>query len=187
MSRPPKAREPLKLAALELFVENGVHATGIREISRAAGCSEAALYRHWANKDDLVRSLFQEHMDEVVSILDAAVTEADSLAERVRKCAHAAFNLYDEQPLVFRFVLLVQHELARHLPEDMRFPQDVIRDLVRQAIADGECAGDVELHTAWLLGIFLHTAEFVLYGVLPGPLVRYTDDVQQTALRILAP
>ena len=69
MPRPPKAREPLKNAALLLFVEKGVNGTGIREIAKHAGCSEAALYRHWSNKDALIRELYEEHLRVVVEIL----------------------------------------------------------------------------------------------------------------------
>ncbi len=187
MARPPKARLPIKEAALQLFVEHGVHATGIREIARAAGCSEAALYRHWPNKEGLVDSLFREHLNEVTRLLDQAIASHDALTERVLAACQACYRLYDEQPLVFRFVLLVQHELARTLEPEMRGPQDVVVDLVRKAVARGECRVDPIVAAAALIGVFLQTATFVLYGRLPGPLSRYADVVSATAMRILVP
>ncbi len=189
MARPPKAREPLKLAALELFVENSVHGTGIREIAKHAGCSEAALYRHWANKDALVAALFQEHMTEVRGLLEAAIASELTIEAKVKAACRAAYKLYDEQPKVFRFVLLVQHELARTIPPDTRMPQDVVTDLVREAAAKGEIAklakGEESLMAAAVIGIFLETAIFVLYERVPGPLSRYVDGVTQCVMRVL--
>jgi AcrR family transcriptional regulator len=189
MARPPKAREPLKQAALELFVEHSVHGTGIREIAKHAGCSEAALYRHWANKDALVAALFQEHMTEVRTLLETAIAQESTLDGKIKAACGAAYKLYDEQPQVFRFVLLVQHELAKTIPPDMRMPQDVVTDLVREAAAKGEipklAKGEDALLAAAVIGIFLETAIFVLYERVPGPLSRYVDLVALSALRVL--
>jgi AcrR family transcriptional regulator len=189
MARPPKAREPLKQAALELFVERSVHGTGIREIAKHAGCSEAALYRHWANKEALVTALFQEHMTDVRELLESAIAKEITLEAKVRAACRAAYKLYDEHPQVFRFVLLVQHELAKSIPPDMRMPQDVVADLVRDAAAKGEIPkptkGEEFLHAAAVIGIFLETAVYVLYERVPGPLSRYVEPVTQSCLRVL--
>lgn len=189
MARPPKARAPLKASALELFVERGVHATGIREIAKHAGCSEAALYRHWANKEALVVALFQEHLTEVRRLLDEAIAGADTLEEKVRAACRACYRLYDEHPRVFRFVLLVQHELSKSLPSGLRMPQDVVIDLVKTGITLSEiprgAKGEEPLLAAAVIGIFLEVAIFVLYGRLPGPLSRYVEPVTQSAMRVL--
>ncbi len=185
MARPPKARTPLKQAALELFVDQGVHATGIRDIAKHAGCSEAALYRHWKNKDDLVVSLFTEHLGEVRAILDAAIQSETTLDGKVHAASKACYKLYDEQPQVFRFVLLVQHELSRTLPTDLRMPQDVVADMAKEGIKRGEAKGDPMLMAAAVIGIFLETAVFVLYGRLEGPLSKYAGPVAESALRVL--
>jgi AcrR family transcriptional regulator len=189
MARPPKAREPLKQAALDLFVERSVHGTGIREIAKHAGCSEAALYRHWANKEALVVALFQEHLEDVRGLLESSIAKESGLEGKVRAACRAAYKLYDEQPQVFRFVLLVQHELAKSIPADLRMPQDVVADLVRDAAAKGEipkpAKGEDVLLAAAVIGIFLETAVYVLYQRVPGPLSRYVDAVTQTVLRVL--
>jgi AcrR family transcriptional regulator len=186
MPRPPKARAPLKQAALELFVDRGIHATGIRDIAKHAGVSEAALYRHWTNKEALVGSLFQEHLAEVVRLLDAAVDSAPDIAGQVRAAAQAAYRLYDEQPLVFRFVLLVQHELSRQLSGDLRMPNDVVIGMITGAIERREIPPcDPVLTAALLVGMFLETATFVLYGRLEEPLSQHAEAVTAASLRVL--
>jgi len=183
MSRPPRARQPIKDAALELFVEQGVHATGIREIAKHAGCSEAALYRHWTNKEDLVTSLFREHIAEVVELLDSAVQGANGFEERLRAACAAVYQLYDDHPLVFRFVLLVRHEQVVFLSDEVRMPQDVVTELIADRVSDEQQA---ILLAAAAMGIFLQTAEFVIYGRLDGPLAGHAEQVGDLVLRLLA-
>ena len=185
MPRPPKAREPLKQAALQLFVERGIHATGIREIAKHAGCSEAALYRHWANKDTLVHDLFAEFLVGVVSMLDEALASEGSPEDQLSRAIQAAYRLYDENPLVFRFVLLVQHELSKDLDKELRMPQDALIDYIEGLVKDGHCSGNPALISAALIGIILQTAQYVIYERLPGPLSKYTDDVIALAKKMV--
>lgn len=185
MPRPPKAREPLKQAALQLFVERGIHATGIREIAKQAGCSEAALYRHWPNKETLVSQLFQEHLDHVIMVMHDARLAGEHLPEQIHAICAAMYRLYDEQPMVFRFVLLVQHEIARFLPEELETPYDVVIDILRAGQERGECRQDPVVLSAAMIGIFLQVASYVVYNRLPGPLTTYIDTVTAQAVALL--
>ncbi|MCB9737992.1 MAG: TetR/AcrR family transcriptional regulator [Deltaproteobacteria bacterium] len=53
----PKAKEQrdtraeIVAAALDLFAEKGFHGTSVRDIARAVGVRESALYNHFENKD----------------------------------------------------------------------------------------------------------------------------------------
>ena len=185
MPRPPKARAPLQEAALRLFVERGIDGTGIRDLAKAAGYSEAAIYRHWASKEELVRSLYQEHLTTVCGLLDAAVAGATTLDGQVRAATHALYRLFDEQPLVFRFVLLARHDLdiAQHIT--VRTPLDIVHALAERAVREGPAVGDPALLSAAMSGTFLETALFVLYGRLSGPLARHADPVADLVLHLL--
>lgn len=177
-----EAAGALKAAALEAFVTRGFHAVGIREIARAAGVSEAALYRHWSGKEALAVDLFIGHVGEVNDLLEAAL--AGSIDEGIPAAAAAVCRLYDERPLVFRFVLLVQHELAAHLPPGQRMPMDVIADRLARARSDGSISGDPVLLSAALIGVFLQTATYVLYGRLPAPFSLHQQAIARSALAL---
>ncbi|HZU72818.1 MAG TPA: helix-turn-helix domain-containing protein [Acidimicrobiales bacterium] len=62
--RPPQRRQEILEAALHLFRRHGYHAVGIDDIGAAVGISGPAVYRHFANKEELL-----------VSALDAAVVQ----------------------------------------------------------------------------------------------------------------
>ncbi len=188
MPRPPLAKAPLQEAALRLFVEGGIDGTGIREIAKAAKVSEAALYRHWAGKDELVRQLYTTHLAVVCGRLDDAIATGRTLEERIRAAATAAYKLFDEEPLVFRFVLLSANDLRTALNSGAtRTPFDVVTELSRDAVAADEARGAPVQLAAALVGVFLQTALFVLYNRLPGPLSLYVEPVTQACLRIMRP
>ena len=186
MPRLPKARIPLKEAALRLFVERGIDGTGIRELAKTAGYSEAAIYRHWAGKDELVRDLYHEHLTTVCKLLDAAMAESSDLDAQVRAASRALYTLFDEQPLVFRFVLLAKHDLGVAVDVAVRTPLDIVQELASRAVDSGRASGDPALLAAAMTGLFLETAVFVLYERLPGPLTRHADAVAELVLRLLS-
>ncbi len=50
-------RKLLLEAAADLFARQGFHAVGIDDIGAAAGVSGPAVYRHFQNKDAILREL----------------------------------------------------------------------------------------------------------------------------------
>ncbi|CUU56540.1 DNA-binding transcriptional regulator, AcrR family [Parafrankia irregularis] len=61
-----KDRRILEVAA-EAFYQNGFHGVGVDEIGRRAGLSGPAIYRHFGSKDEILATLLNEAMDELMS------------------------------------------------------------------------------------------------------------------------
>ncbi|MFT8246719.1 TetR/AcrR family transcriptional regulator [Roseomonas sp. BN140053] len=57
-SRP--AAERVRDAARELFYRQGIHATGVEEVCRAANATKMSLYRAFPSKDALVEAILRE-------------------------------------------------------------------------------------------------------------------------------
>jgi AcrR family transcriptional regulator len=53
--------------AAALFYEKGFHGVGVDEIGERVGISGPALYRHFSGKDEILATLFNEAMDELIS------------------------------------------------------------------------------------------------------------------------
>ena len=84
LGRPPKGeagptRERLLDAALELFAERGFAATTVRQIARAVGVTDAAIYAHFANKQALMDALMAEAGP---PMLERLVGELGTLSEQ---------------------------------------------------------------------------------------------------------
>lgn len=188
MPRPPSAKPLIEDAALRLFVEKGVDGTSIRDVAAAAGVSEGALYRHYDSKDALVWALFAGSFTAFARRLDALQAAASGTRAKLAAMIGGVCAFHDAEPLVFRFLLFVQHRQLEKVTPDMPNPIDAIRDVVRAGIAAGDIPEiDPELATAMAIGLVLQPATFAAYGRLAGPLLPHADRIAAAAWRALVP
>ncbi|MGC7367980.1 helix-turn-helix domain-containing protein, partial [Mycobacteroides abscessus subsp. abscessus] len=80
-------------AAADLFARQGFHAVGIDDIGAAAGVSGPAVYRHFQNKDAILRELCDAAMTELLAGARRA-TNAGTPTEVLHALVdlHAAFG-----------------------------------------------------------------------------------------------
>lgn len=130
-------REAILDAALELFAERGYFGTSTREIARAVGVRESALYHHFESKDAIFRALVDEHgpgrLRQLVTIDVDAMLEAMTAKELLRCMLDvmvATFGIPSEQKM---FRLIVQ-EGARIGAANVVNPAKVVGK-VRQGLA----------------------------------------------------
>jgi AcrR family transcriptional regulator len=169
-------RDRLEKAAVRLFVEKGVAETSVRDIARAVDISEGALYRHFVSKDELVWAVFERHYVEFASRLDALAgaerTTRGKLAAMIRGFCHA----HDENPMLFRFLLFVQHGQLNKLPPETPTPVDAVRMVIERGIASKEVpAQNSDFATALVFGIVLQPVTFAAYGRLPSTMGPMSD------------
>jgi len=103
--------------------------------------------------------------------LDAIRQQHPDLRTRLAAMVAHVCALYDEDPALFRFMLLAQHGLLPRVPPDRRTPVHAVADAVRDAALAGEIAAVTPAAAAAaVMGIVLQTALFHVYGRLTGPL-----------------
>ena len=79
-----KKRDHLVETALELFYQNGFHATGIDTILREAGVAKMTLYNHFKSKGDLIVAALELHDSRFQAWFAARVEKlADTPRERL--------------------------------------------------------------------------------------------------------
>lgn len=171
MARPADTRARIEHEALRLFVEKGVAGTSVRDIAQAVGIADGALYRHFESKDDLVWTLFQVNYVELARKLASLARLATTPRDRLAAMITGFCRYHDDNPVLFRFLLFVQHGQLAKLKPDMANPVDVVHDVLAAAITRGELPRqDPALATALVFGIVLQPATFAAYGRLPASL-----------------
>ncbi len=181
-----RTRERIDGAALRLFVEQGIAETTTRDIARAAGIAEGTIYRHYRSKDELAAGLYAKAVGEIAAELAVAADPKQAFAEQLPAAIRIFCALFDERPLLFRYILLQQHSLSPRLPARIRHPLRMLTDAVKRAIARGEIAkGDPAIIAAMILGLVVQVAVSRLYGEHAQPLKRLAPIIARAALRVV--
>jgi AcrR family transcriptional regulator len=135
-------REKILDAARELFAAHGFEAVTLRKIAAAIEYAPAAIYGHFATKDELVRALCLRDFDQLNAEFARLLAVADPL-QRMAQAGLVFVHFAAEHPNHFRLMFL-QHVV---LPEDEEIRArkgDPARDgyaFLRQAVAQALYGG----------------------------------------------
>jgi AcrR family transcriptional regulator len=138
----PAAIDRLLDAAAEAFADKGFHATTTRDIAARAGMSPAAVYVHFASKEELLHELsLIGHRAALEVVTSAAARRPDDPAVQLPAVV-SAFAIWHAQHR--RTARVVQYELAALTPEHRAAIAALRRQIqaqVRAILAAGVQAG----------------------------------------------
>ncbi|MFG2356643.1 TetR/AcrR family transcriptional regulator [Streptomyces sp. NPDC048521] len=115
------ARVRILDAAHELMLTVGLARTTTKEIAKAAGCSEAALYKYFGSKEDLFVGVLSERLPRLTPLLGslAAQPGQGTLRENLTHIARQAALFY-EQSFPIAASLYAETQLKRRHDEALR-------------------------------------------------------------------
>ena len=138
----PAMRASLVDLAKDLFARRGYVGSSLRDLAEAAGVTAAAVYYHFAKKEDLLQVIIFDGLEQlshsVVGALAGAGTPQERLEALVR--AHLGYNVqYPRESRIIieelRFLNEVDYAAAR---EKQMAILNVYRACIRQLIASGK-------------------------------------------------
>ncbi len=173
--------------ALRLFVEKGIKETTIRDIAKAAGIAEGTLYRHYASKEELAWDLFLDNFTTFARELTDLRARYGTFRERLDAMVRHFCSDFDVNPMLFSYVLLQLHGLAKKVGPDVPNPMTVLRDVIAEGMAQGEIPkGDPDVAAAMVSGLVLQLAVFKILGRIEQSFSSLSDTVAAAAWRVLA-
>jgi len=130
-------KEDIINASIKLFAEKGYDAVSVRDISKEAGVTEAALYKHFKGKEDMSLSIFKEIIREYYSRI-ISIKELNLPAiEKLCRIVALTFDLYEAHPSEIRFALITQHRFWDSLTDELK-PHLLIRSIIEEGMDTGE-------------------------------------------------
>lgn len=182
-----QTKTKIKEAALRLFVEKGVSQTTVRDLADAIGMAEGTLYRHYPAKEDLVRDLFQENYAAFTGRIENVARAEMGLRAKLRAIIADACKLFDSEPTLYSFLLLIQHEALPRLDKRDPTPLTAIRSVIAEGIERNETKiKDPQIVAAMVIGLLIQPALSIIHGSLKGPLSKYAKDISGACERIVA-
>ncbi|MFR9803571.1 TetR/AcrR family transcriptional regulator [Pseudonocardia sp. RS010] len=155
-------------AALESFAERGFHGTSLKHIGQGSGLSTAALYVHFASKEELLFALSRRGHTLALELVRAAAAEPDP-ATAVRVLVYAFTRWHAEQRTTARVVQYEQGALtaahAEVIAELRRDTERVVRGLIVRGVEEGAfTVPDVRGASAAVLSLGIDVARWYVPG-----------------------
>lgn len=132
-------------AARRLLDAEGADAVTMRRVAAAVGITPMALYRHYADRADLLNALADEGFEELATRLTKAIGKGD-IEQRMAAMEEVFLDHALENPRLFELMFLKPRESARRYPQDFEAglspTASPLMDLIREGMESGHFRKD---------------------------------------------
>ncbi len=177
-------RERLVEAASRVFMEEGYENLSMRRVAQEAGCSQMAMYRHFANKAALIQHICVELYTRFTEKMSREMQAADTPWEELRVFIAAVIRFAYTYPEHYSLIFLVRHANPDVLAEREKLGSEFlggIRDRVREILPKDIEAAEIDIRLRQMLTC-LHGAAALLiahpkvYGLTRQNAIRETEE-----------
>jgi TetR/AcrR family fatty acid metabolism transcriptional regulator len=141
-------RERIVEAAIEVFAEKGFRSARISDIAEGAGVADGTIYLYFRNKEDLLLTIFEEKMEELLRALALALEGIASPVEKMRAFARFHFHQLRTHPALAQVLQVELRQSTRFVrqyrPERLWEYLGVFEGLIRDGQAQGELRADMD-------------------------------------------
>jgi TetR/AcrR family transcriptional regulator len=139
-------REEILLAAQKVFAAKGFFPTTMSDIAREAEFGTGTLYKYFKSKEELYFTLIDEKVEEIHCLVKAELSQKTSAVERIKKVLGLQFEFFERNRDFFRiytsersrFEWTVKDELGKGIHEKMIAYINILAEVMRQGIEEGE-------------------------------------------------
>lgn len=96
-------------AAGRLFAEEGYEALSMRRVAQEVGCSQMAMYRHFANKEALIQHICTELYTRFAKQMATEMDAEDDPWDKLRRFIRALLQFAEKFPDHYSLIFLVRH------------------------------------------------------------------------------
>lgn len=136
-------KESITLSAIEIINEVGIQGLSIRELAKRQGITEAAIYRHFASKQDIILSVLNFFSMTVLNIISAINKKKLKPKEGIIFFITSHTEFFEQNPsitsVVFSEEIFRDNDVvASRMKEIFNMRSKYIIDLVEESQAQGE-------------------------------------------------
>ncbi len=128
--------EKIRRAALKLFEHGGADAVSMRRVADAVGITPMAIYRHFPNREALLKRLSDDSFQAIAHEWEAQPRHPDVL-QRLQALMTPYLDYALRHPHLFDHAFSLRRDDARRFPEGFRERQSPTLTVIADAIAEG--------------------------------------------------
>ena len=200
--RPASARAPRQARALQtvgvileaakrVLIQEGYDGTTTNRVAQVAGVSIGSLYQYFPNKEALVASLAEAHLNEILSLVAGGLADAADLplADGVRRLVAAMLRVHQLEPELHR---VLHEQVPRLLGYELPDINCQSQRLIEQSLRKRRAELRADLDPGLAAHLVLWSVEAVTHGsVIESPEVgqheALIDEIVRLVVRYLTP
>lgn len=136
-------------AAVKVFARKGFFQARVADIAKEAEVADGTIYLYFKNKDDLLISIFEEKMRQVIASFRSAIAEENDARARLHRLIRMhleGFQAYPDLAAVLQVELRQSSRFMREYEKvELRQYFDLIGDIVAQGEREGVFRQDLPL------------------------------------------
>ncbi len=145
-------RDRILRAAVEIFSRKGFFNSKVSEIARTASVADGTIYLYFRNKDDLLISLFEEKMGEVVADVRRRIATGGTATAKLRIFIENHMDLLEREAGLVEVLQVELRQSTKFLKDytPVKFFEylEVISDILEEGKAQGVFRRDLNVSVA---------------------------------------
>src|SRR5512139_47571 len=139
-------------AAIRIFSQKGFFNSKVSEIARASGVADGTIYLYFKNKDDLLISLFEEKMGEIVAEVRQRISAGKDACDRLQIFIENHMALLERDAGLFEVIQVELRQSNKFLKDytPVKFFEylQVISDILEEGKREGTMRPDLNVSVA---------------------------------------
>lgn len=162
-------RGQLLIAASDIFVDRGYHATGMDEIAERAGVSKPVLYQHFSSKLELYLAVLHRHVEKLVSGVEQALRTTTDNRQRLHAAVQAFFDFIEHDSQGYRLIFENDNVTEPQVGAEVRVATEACIDAISDLISadSGLDPHRARMVAVGLVGISVDCARYWLASARP--------------------
>jgi AcrR family transcriptional regulator len=132
----PDRRDALLEAAMALIALGDVEAVSMDAVAERAGVSRPLVYKHFANRSELLAAVYKRESERLYAELSAAVTAVDAVEDMFRALIRGAIQAESERGAAFAALRAAGLRTRQWRQEQRRRDRTTVRYFAAQVVRD---------------------------------------------------
>ena len=129
-------------AAVSVFADRGFFQSRVSDVADAAGVAGGTIYLYFKSKDDLLISLFEDRMDNIIEHVNDALLAVDSAPERLKIFVQKHLQMVRDYPELAEVLIVELRQSSKFMREYTPVKFAEYLDIIEQILKDGINEGD---------------------------------------------
>jgi TetR/AcrR family fatty acid metabolism transcriptional regulator len=147
-------------AAIKIFAQKGFYNAKVADVAREAGIADGTIYLYFKNKDDLLISLFETKMEEILQRFSQTLYRGKTAKEKLSQFIQLHFQLIEEDQNLAEVFQVELRQSSKFLKDYHNQKFIDYLNIIGQIITEGQNSGEFRQD------IHINTMKLAIFGAL---------------------